>query len=28
MGGESLGHIRYYVVDDATGGIVHFNTCK
>lgn len=28
MGGEGLGHIRYYVVDDATGEIAYFMTCR
>ncbi len=28
MGGEGLGHIRYYVVDDSSGKIAYFTTCR
>jgi len=28
IGGESLSHIRYYIIDDATGETVYYMTCK
>lgn len=28
MGGESLSHLRYYIVDDASNKVVRFETCR